>query len=95
MERLTGVNELKLADDIQTHFREFVLQETQKLGEGGAQMVMSLPTGGREPADLVGKRSPNVLGNVLAQVAHRWDYPGEYDFSFAKLMLQPWMNKHG
>lgn len=72
--RLTGIDLIKFADDVQPDFRELVLQqvkeERQKMLDGG---VFSEQRG--KAADLVGQGSTDVLRGILTEVPHARDNP--------------------
>lgn len=72
--RLTGIDLIKFADDVQPDFRELVLQqvkeERQKMLDGG---VFSEQRG--KAADLVGQGSADVLRGILTEVPHARDNP--------------------
>ena len=86
--RRTGVNEFELADDVEPHLRELVLEQMKEqrkeMLDGGIFAEERC-----QAADLVGKCSPNVLGDVLAQISDARYNPSEHNF-FLKQFGKPW-----
>lgn len=85
----TFIDLVELADDVQTYFRELVLEEVEEKWQKVLDGVL-LSEQRREATDLGGESCPDVLRCILAQVSDTRNDP-EQDHLFLEQFREPWV----
>lgn len=83
----TFIDLIEFANDVQTYFREFVLEKVEEKRKKVFDGVL-FPKQRSKTADLGGKSSSDMLRRVLTQVSYTWNDPEE-DYLFLEQFREP------